>query len=316
MMTNPARHPAVPAPSVRLPFAALVLAMLPAVLDQTILATALPTIATDLGRLERRLVARDRLRRGRHGVDPALGQARGPPRPQAAAAGRPGRVRRRLGALRRRRGPHPARRPAAGPRGWPRAASWRWPWPPWATSSPRASAAATRATSRRRSPAPPSSARSSAACSSSTSPGAGSSTSTSRSACRARRARRPAARARAGAARPPPRPRRGGPAGRGDLRPAARVRLGRRPLRVGLGRPSWPSSARRPSSAPPSSRASAGRRTRSCRWRCCARPPSASRPPGSSWPPRRSSRSSCSCPSFCRRRPARPRPRPGSCSSP
>jgi EmrB/QacA subfamily drug resistance transporter len=34
-----------------IPFAALVLAMLPAVLDQTILATALPTIATDLGTL-------------------------------------------------------------------------------------------------------------------------------------------------------------------------------------------------------------------------------------------------------------------------
>src|SRR4051794_11432583 len=33
------------------PFAAIVLAMLPAVLDQTILATALPTIATDLGRI-------------------------------------------------------------------------------------------------------------------------------------------------------------------------------------------------------------------------------------------------------------------------
>jgi len=33
------------------PFAAIVLAMLPAVLDQTILATALPTIATDLGHL-------------------------------------------------------------------------------------------------------------------------------------------------------------------------------------------------------------------------------------------------------------------------
>src|SRR3954469_6919471 len=49
-MTN-AAVPAVPAASVRLPFAALVLAMLPAVLDQTILATALPTIATDLGRL-------------------------------------------------------------------------------------------------------------------------------------------------------------------------------------------------------------------------------------------------------------------------
>src|SRR5213079_376280 len=37
--------------SVALPFAAIVLAMLPAVLDQTVLATALPTIATDLGRL-------------------------------------------------------------------------------------------------------------------------------------------------------------------------------------------------------------------------------------------------------------------------
>jgi EmrB/QacA subfamily drug resistance transporter len=35
----------------RLPFAAIVLAMLPAVLDQTILSTALPTIATDLGRV-------------------------------------------------------------------------------------------------------------------------------------------------------------------------------------------------------------------------------------------------------------------------
>src|SRR3954469_18354943 len=37
--------------SIRLPFAAIVLAMLPAVLDQTILATALPTIAADLGRV-------------------------------------------------------------------------------------------------------------------------------------------------------------------------------------------------------------------------------------------------------------------------
>ena len=39
------------AAAVAVPFAAIVLAMLPAVLDQTILATALPTIATDLGRL-------------------------------------------------------------------------------------------------------------------------------------------------------------------------------------------------------------------------------------------------------------------------
>src|SRR6186997_1628615 len=36
---------------VGVPFAAIVAAMLPAVLDQTILATALPTIAADLGRL-------------------------------------------------------------------------------------------------------------------------------------------------------------------------------------------------------------------------------------------------------------------------
>jgi EmrB/QacA subfamily drug resistance transporter len=39
-------------PTTRLPFAALVLAMLPAVLDQTILATGLPTVARDLGRLQ------------------------------------------------------------------------------------------------------------------------------------------------------------------------------------------------------------------------------------------------------------------------
>ena len=42
----------MPATSSRtVPFAAIVLAMLPAVLDQTILSTALPTIADDLGRL-------------------------------------------------------------------------------------------------------------------------------------------------------------------------------------------------------------------------------------------------------------------------
>src|SRR5881392_1049286 len=46
----------IPGPSanrsaVTIPFAAIVLAMLPAVLDQTILATALPVIAGDLGSL-------------------------------------------------------------------------------------------------------------------------------------------------------------------------------------------------------------------------------------------------------------------------
>jgi MFS family permease len=44
-------RPAPDASRVTLPFAAVVLAMLPAVLDQTILATALPTIAADLGSL-------------------------------------------------------------------------------------------------------------------------------------------------------------------------------------------------------------------------------------------------------------------------
>src|SRR3954454_10606278 len=44
-------HQASPDRAVLVPFAAVVLAMLPAVLDQTILATALPTIAGDLGRL-------------------------------------------------------------------------------------------------------------------------------------------------------------------------------------------------------------------------------------------------------------------------
>src|SRR5262245_47991616 len=44
-------EPQIGRAGVGLAFAALVLAMLPAVLDQTILATALPTIAGDLGRL-------------------------------------------------------------------------------------------------------------------------------------------------------------------------------------------------------------------------------------------------------------------------
>src|SRR3954453_10069263 len=43
--------PTTSSPRVAVPFAAIVLAMLPAVLDQTILATALPTIAADLGHL-------------------------------------------------------------------------------------------------------------------------------------------------------------------------------------------------------------------------------------------------------------------------
>jgi EmrB/QacA subfamily drug resistance transporter len=52
--TYPAAREGAAATDVRrvaVPFAAIVLAMLPAVLDQTILSTALPTIASDLGRL-------------------------------------------------------------------------------------------------------------------------------------------------------------------------------------------------------------------------------------------------------------------------
>ncbi len=44
-------HAPAARPGVRLAFAAIVLAMLPAVLDQTMLATALPTVSSDLGRL-------------------------------------------------------------------------------------------------------------------------------------------------------------------------------------------------------------------------------------------------------------------------
>jgi EmrB/QacA subfamily drug resistance transporter len=49
--THPSLSDPPDAVAVAVPFAAIVLAMLPAVLDQTILATALPTIAADLGRL-------------------------------------------------------------------------------------------------------------------------------------------------------------------------------------------------------------------------------------------------------------------------
>jgi len=48
----PAADSHTPRASLAIPFGAIVLAMLPAVLDQTILATALPTIASDLGRID------------------------------------------------------------------------------------------------------------------------------------------------------------------------------------------------------------------------------------------------------------------------
>jgi EmrB/QacA subfamily drug resistance transporter len=51
MARKPSLADASAAPGVGLAFGAIVLAMLPAVLDQTILATALPTVARDLGRV-------------------------------------------------------------------------------------------------------------------------------------------------------------------------------------------------------------------------------------------------------------------------
>ena len=71
-----------------MPFAAIVLAMLPAVLDQTILATALPVDRRRPRPPHRRLVGGHRLRRRRRRDDAAVGQARRPPRAQAAARGR------------------------------------------------------------------------------------------------------------------------------------------------------------------------------------------------------------------------------------
>src|SRR5437764_1196100 len=49
--THQSGHGPSASASVLVPFAAIVVAMLPAVLDQTILATALPTIAAKLGHL-------------------------------------------------------------------------------------------------------------------------------------------------------------------------------------------------------------------------------------------------------------------------
>jgi hypothetical protein len=100
---------------VTLPFVAVVLAMLPAVLDQTILATALPTIATEPRTPFGHLVGGHGICRGCRDRDPRLGQARRPPRAQAAAGGVAAHVPRRLGALRSRAGPDHARRLADDP---------------------------------------------------------------------------------------------------------------------------------------------------------------------------------------------------------
>ena len=96
-----------------MPFAAIVLAMLPAVLDQTILATALPTIATDLGRLSDVSWVVSAYVVAAAATTPVwgkLGDRHGRKRLLEIVARD---VPRRVGALRRRAGHHAARRRCA-----------------------------------------------------------------------------------------------------------------------------------------------------------------------------------------------------------
>ena len=94
----------------RATFAGLLLAMLLASLDQTIVATALPTIVRDLGGIDQLSVGRHRLPARRHRHDAAVGARERPLRPQAALRRRHRRVPGRLRAERRRPGSRPADR--------------------------------------------------------------------------------------------------------------------------------------------------------------------------------------------------------------
>ena len=99
---SPLAPPTEPAPRVRLIFAALMLVLLLASLDQTIVSTALPTIVGDLGGTRAALVGRHRVPARVDGRRPAVRQARRPLRPQDRAADRDRDVPRRLGAVRAR----------------------------------------------------------------------------------------------------------------------------------------------------------------------------------------------------------------------
>ena len=81
-------------------FAALMLGMFLAALDQTIVSTALPTIVGDLGGLEHLSLGRHVLPAGLDGVDAAVRQARRHVRPQADVPGRDPDLPRRLAAVR------------------------------------------------------------------------------------------------------------------------------------------------------------------------------------------------------------------------
>ena len=305
------------APAVALPFAAIVLAMLPGG----------PRPDDPGHRAARRRRPTSVGSPTSHGSSPRtssprrrrrpVGQARRPLRSQAAARGIALRLRRQLGAVRRGAGRHAAHRPARRPGRGRRRPDDAWRWPPSATSSPRASAVATRATSRRPSPWRPSSARSSAASSSTTRAGAGSSF--VNLPIGARRARRPApapagarGRGRRTAARRVGRR----AAGRRDDRPDADLHLGRGTLRMGL-EPHRRSHRhdRRPVGRPGRARAPRRRPDRPL-------PPAAHRAGGDRQRravpgrPRRCSRSPSSCRCSWRRRQARVRPTPACCWSP
>ena len=83
-------------------FAGLVLVMLLAALDSTIVSTALPTIVGELGGFDQHFLGRDRLPAGSDDRDAAVREARRPVRAQDRAAGRSRGVPDRLGALRAR----------------------------------------------------------------------------------------------------------------------------------------------------------------------------------------------------------------------
>ena len=75
-MTTPQPEDRLSGRALRTVFAALMLGMFLAALDQTIVSTALPTIVGDLRRPEPPLLGGHVLSAGRHGIDADLRQAR------------------------------------------------------------------------------------------------------------------------------------------------------------------------------------------------------------------------------------------------
>ena len=111
----PSPERAIRRPRVALPFAAIVLAMLPAVLDQTILATALPVVAGDLGRLTDVSWVVTAYVVAAAATTPLWGKLGDRIGRKLPARGRAARLRPRLGAVRRGAGHHAADRPARRP---------------------------------------------------------------------------------------------------------------------------------------------------------------------------------------------------------